>query len=80
MYFSDESLVCRKLRYMNINIHFHEPFVCATDFQQIELRLLAHLANDSTLLQLFNRHCEKDIFKELTAQWFVQVSKNYHYY
>ena len=72
MYFSDESLVCRKL--YGYSYHFQETFVCDTDFQQIELRLLAHLANDSTLLQLFNRHCEKHIFKELTAQWFVQVS------
>lgn len=42
-----------------------------TDFQQIELRLLAHLANDSTLLRLFNEGCEKDIFVELTAQWYI---------
>lgn len=42
-----------------------------TDFQQIELRLLAHLANDSTLLRLFNESCEKDIFVELTAQWYM---------
>lgn len=67
-------MVSRKL-YEYIHIHFHEPnLFVLSDFQQIELRLLAHLANDSTLLQLFNRHCEKDIFKELTAQWFVQVS------
>lgn len=46
-------------------------YLMVTDFQQIELRLLAHLANDSTLLRLFNESCEKDIFVELTAQWYV---------
>lgn len=46
-------------------------YFMVTDFQQIELRLLAHLANDSTLLRLFNESCEKDIFVELTAQWYM---------
>ncbi|XP_061189535.1 DNA polymerase nu-like [Saccostrea echinata] len=41
----------------------------SADFQQIELRLLAHLANDSTLLRLFKDNDSKDIFVELTAQW-----------
>ncbi|XP_033756749.1 DNA polymerase nu-like [Pecten maximus] len=43
----------------------------AADFQQIELRLLAHLADDPTLLKIFtdSESGSKDIFVELTSQW-----------
>jgi DNA polymerase I-like protein with 3'-5' exonuclease and polymerase domains len=53
-----------------------DPFVSpegwsllVADFQQIELRLLAHLADDCQLLQTFNDPDCKDIFIELTKQW-----------
>ncbi|XP_046549323.1 DNA polymerase nu-like isoform X2 [Haliotis rubra] len=39
------------------------------DFQQIELRLLAHLADDQVLLGIFNNPQLHDIFIELTSQW-----------
>jgi len=41
------------------------------DFQQIELRIVAHLSNDPTMLALFNQpdsHAT-DVFKQLTADW-----------
>ncbi|XP_063435406.1 DNA polymerase nu-like isoform X2 [Mytilus trossulus] len=41
----------------------------AADFQQIELRLLAHLADDEVLLQIFQKQNDSDIFVELTSQW-----------
>ncbi|XP_052099032.1 DNA polymerase nu-like [Mytilus californianus] len=41
----------------------------AADFQQIELRLLAHLADDEMLLQIFQKQNDSDIFVELTSQW-----------
>ncbi|OWF55047.1 DNA polymerase nu-like [Mizuhopecten yessoensis] len=41
----------------------------AADFQQIELRLLAHLADDPTLLKIFTESRSTDIFIELTSQW-----------
>ena len=39
------------------------------DFQQIELRLLAHLSNDPDLLRLFTQNNDQDVFTQLTAQW-----------
>jgi len=39
------------------------------DFQQIELRLLGHLANDPLLIELFNGTSTPDVFNALTAQW-----------
>ena len=46
----------------------HTRFIFS-DFQQIELRLLAHLADDPVLLKLFNDKEIPDIFNALTAQW-----------
>lgn len=67
----------------NVDIFARDSFIShdgwsflSADFQQIELRLLAHLANDSTLLRLFNESCEKDIFVELTAQWLRKLPDN----
>ncbi|CAC5409529.1 POLN [Mytilus coruscus] len=45
----------------------------AADFQQIELRLLAHLADDEVLLQIFQKQNDSDIFVELTSQWLGKV-------
>ena len=56
-------------------VHFHNIWTNYTlglffsDFQQIELRLLAHLADDPVLLKLFNDKEIPDIFNALTAQW-----------
>ncbi len=44
------------------------PFV---DFQQMEFRLLAHLAEDETLIGLFNDPKLEDVFILLTAEWCV---------
>ena len=41
----------------------------SSDFQQIELRLLSHLADDDILLQMFKNQGDSDIFVELTSQW-----------
>ncbi|KAK3096165.1 hypothetical protein FSP39_023920 [Pinctada imbricata] len=59
-----------------IEILAREPFISrdgwtllAADFQQIELRLLAHLADDATLLGIFEKSDDVDIFLQLTSQW-----------
>ncbi|XP_064603346.1 DNA polymerase nu-like isoform X2 [Liolophura sinensis] len=41
----------------------------AADFQQIELRLLAHLSDDPKLISIFTGAKTEDIFLELTSQW-----------
>ncbi|XP_033126470.1 DNA polymerase nu-like isoform X2 [Anneissia japonica] len=41
----------------------------AADFQSIELRLLAHLSQDASLLAVFNNPGVADIFVELTTHW-----------
>lgn len=46
----------------------HWSFVAA-DFQQIELRLLGHLANDPVLMNIFSDTNIPDIFNALAAQW-----------
>ncbi|KAJ8311799.1 hypothetical protein KUTeg_010654 [Tegillarca granosa] len=43
------------------------------DFQQIELRILAHLSNDPSLLKIFQQNKNGDIFLELAAQWYVNI-------
>ncbi|XP_076439647.1 DNA polymerase nu-like [Babylonia areolata] len=66
----------------NYEIYAREPFIAneghvflAADFQQIELRLLAHLANDPALKNMFrSKEKSADIFIQLTAQW---LSKAY---
>ncbi|XP_005089980.2 DNA polymerase nu [Aplysia californica] len=57
-------------------IYAREPFVAAqgnvflsADFQQIELRILAHLSGDSALLSMFWRPQAGDIFTSLYSQW-----------
>jgi len=45
--------------------------MCLPDFRQIELRLLAHLSGDPSLLAIFNNPYSDDIFRELTSQWWV---------
>ncbi|XP_074640190.1 DNA polymerase nu-like [Tubulanus polymorphus] len=57
-------------------IFARQPFVSrsgwsflAADFQQIELRLLAHLSGDQTLLKVFNSVVCSDIFVDLSAKW-----------
>ncbi|KAH9524927.1 hypothetical protein Btru_028298 [Bulinus truncatus] len=53
-----------------------EPYVSnpghvllAADFQQIELRVLAHLSEDSGLLSTFWQQKSQDIFISLASQW-----------
>ena len=41
----------------------------AVDFRQIELRILAHLSQDETLLKIFNSKSSGDIFIELASLW-----------
>ncbi|GFN75676.1 DNA polymerase i [Plakobranchus ocellatus] len=57
-------------------IHVRQPFVSrkgylllAADFQQIELRLLAHLSEDSNLLSTFWQPNANDLFIALTSKW-----------
>lgn len=47
----------------------HIQFSNVSDFQQIELRLLGHLAKDPVLLKLFSHSETPDIFNALTSQW-----------
>ena len=53
-------------------IHQDTENVCLflSDFQQIELRLLAHLADNKDLIDIFNDPKCHDIFTELTSQWY----------
>ncbi|KAL8561162.1 hypothetical protein ACOMHN_054533 [Nucella lapillus] len=58
-------------------IYAREPFIAndghvflSADFQQMELRLLAHLARDPALKDMFRSpHQAADVFIQLTAQW-----------
>ncbi|KAL5022323.1 hypothetical protein ScPMuIL_001478 [Solemya velum] len=63
-------------------IYAREPFVSkpgysfvAADFQQIELRLLCHLADDSVMINMFKMNGDKDIFVELTSEWLGKSSE-----
>ncbi|CAG5125614.1 unnamed protein product, partial [Candidula unifasciata] len=60
----------------SVDIHAREPFISrpgcvflAADFQQTELRVLAHLSGDSTLQSLFKNTAGEDVFILLTKQW-----------
>ncbi|BFZ02404.1 hypothetical protein BsWGS_05443 [Bradybaena similaris] len=66
----------------NVNIHAREPFISrpgyvflAADFQQTELRVLAHLSGDSSLQSLFKNTTGEDVFISLTKQWQNKTSK-----
>lgn len=39
----------------------------AADYSQLELRMIAHLSQDSKLIKILNR--DGDVFKLITAQW-----------
>jgi DNA polymerase I-like protein with 3'-5' exonuclease and polymerase domains len=39
----------------------------AADYSQLELRMIAHLSQDSKLIQILNG--DGDVFKLITAQW-----------
>jgi len=39
------------------------------DFQSIELRLLSHLSEDPSLIQIFNNKQCSDVFTTLASQW-----------
>lgn len=57
-------------------INVREPFISrddflllSADFQQIELRILAHLSEDSNLLSTFWQPKSNDVFIALTSKW-----------
>ncbi|GFR97839.1 DNA polymerase nu [Elysia marginata] len=57
-------------------INVREPFISrkgfsllSADFQQIELRILAHLSEDSNLLSTFWQTNSNDVFVALTSKW-----------
>ncbi|RUS72236.1 hypothetical protein EGW08_020009, partial [Elysia chlorotica] len=57
-------------------INVREPFISqkgfsllSADFQQIELRILAHLSEDSSLLSTFWQPNASDVFIALTGKW-----------
>ncbi|XP_050399369.1 DNA polymerase nu isoform X2 [Patella vulgata] len=63
-----------------MDIYAREPFIShdgwvllAADFQQVELRLLAHLSKDEQLLSIFDDDNCKDIFRTLTSQWLCKA-------
>ncbi|KAL4231844.1 hypothetical protein ACF0H5_009420 [Mactra antiquata] len=69
----------------SVEIYARDAFIAsknfsfiAVDFQQIELRILGHLANDTVLLNILNDPQTPDIFIVLTSQWlnkpFTEVS------
>ncbi|XP_069140238.1 DNA polymerase nu-like [Argopecten irradians] len=75
--FTDNFIIGKK-RGDTVEIFARDSFIShdgwsflSADFQQIELRLLAHLADDPTLLKIFTNaeSGSKDIFIELTTQW-----------
>lgn len=41
----------------------------SADYKSIELRVLAHLSNDTQLLSAFNNRTSNDIFVSLTSEW-----------
>ncbi|RMX47437.1 hypothetical protein pdam_00002160 [Pocillopora damicornis] len=45
------------------------------DFQSIELRLLSHLSEDPSLVQIFNDKQCADVFTTLASQWYYQGSE-----
>ena len=49
-------------------------FSSNTDFQSIELRLLAHMSGDRVLLKVFNNKDCLDVFVELASEWYVCLS------
>ncbi|XP_067657648.1 DNA polymerase nu-like [Haliotis asinina] len=71
-----DNFIVGKVSEQATQIFAREPFIShdghlllAADFQQIELRLLAHLADDQVLLGIFNNPQLHDIFIKLTSQW-----------
>ncbi|XP_041370905.1 DNA polymerase nu-like [Gigantopelta aegis] len=75
------SYIAGKSNDKKVEIFAREPYIShdehlllAADFQQIELRLFAHLSDDQTLLDLFKRKTHEDIFIQLTAQWLKKPS------
>ena len=51
---------------------FYHCFTFFTDFQSIELRLLSHLSEDPSLVQIFNDKQCADVFTTLASQWYYQ--------
>uniref|UniRef100_A0A2C9LMK3 DNA-directed DNA polymerase family A palm domain-containing protein n=1 Tax=Biomphalaria glabrata TaxID=6526 RepID=A0A2C9LMK3_BIOGL len=71
-----ETFVCGSNKESNAEVLAREPYICnaghvllAADFQQIELRILAHLSEDSGLLSKFWHTQAQDIFISLTSEW-----------
>ncbi|KAK7008896.1 DNA polymerase I [Biomphalaria glabrata] len=71
-----ETFVCGSNKESNAELLAREPYICnaghvllAADFQQIELRILAHLSEDSGLLSKFWHTQAQDIFISLTSEW-----------
>lgn len=44
-----------------------ENLLIGADYKQLELRVLAHLSNDSNLVNLITS--DRDLFEELSIQW-----------
>ncbi|XP_051870212.1 DNA polymerase theta [Pristis pectinata] len=48
-------------------IPFSGGLILAADYSQLELRILAHLAKDNSLIQILNSG--EDVFKSIAAEW-----------
>ena len=64
------SYICNSCALLVFDVYY-DSVICVLDFQQIELRVLAHLTKDTALKDLFHGHNQSaDVFIELTALWY----------
>jgi len=67
LYFIIESWIKKVIQ--NVIMRLAITFLFVVDFQQIELRILAHLSNEPIMLELINHPKSTDVFTDLTSQW-----------
>lgn len=62
---TNNEVTCISMR--NVFIPFDGGVILAADYSQLELRIIAHLANDVQLIQILNSGV--DVFKTIAAKW-----------